>query len=390
MLSETTLAFAQEAAAAFLGVDALYRAHPNGDAIGLVIMNMAEDKVTPAHFRDFDEALACFIDLQYRTVSLPEVDRRLFYQQLCHTTIAIMKWLRDGLPFADRIRDFLHVDGVPPTEAELDSLRSEMRSLLNQMGYSGDLAAQCSAWEKRNQVPADEVKQVMEELLDIGWDRTAERIALPAPKEDGLKVITLSSDHFNARCDYRARIVEINIDPIVTRPALKHLVVHEAYPGHYVQFKLRETMYAQGQSAADGLFSMLKSPSSCMFEGVADFGIHMLDWVEGDDDRFMVLMTRYQAGIAAAAAWRLHAQGWSREQTMDWLRSQNLLGGEGWVSHRMGYISPVQRGMHIWSYWRGERIVESVWKRVAPERRADFYRYVYSRLHSPQTLALFR
>jgi hypothetical protein len=204
-----------------------------------------------------------------------------------------------------------------------------------------------------------------------------------------MKVVTVSSDHFNARCDYRTRIVEINIDPVVTRPSLKHLVAHEAYPGHYVQFKLRETLYHEGKATAEGLFSMLKSPSSCMFEGVADFGVQMLDWIEGDDDRLMEMTTGYQAGIAAAAAWRLHALRWSKEQVADWLRSASLIGGDQWVAHRMGYISPVQRGMHIWSYWRGKPILERVWSSIARENHRDFYLFLYGRLHSPQTVHLF-
>src|SRR6266508_6114562 len=73
-------------------------------------------------------------------------------------------------------------------------------------------------------------------------DRAAGR-GCALPGSDGMHVITVSGVPFNARCNYLARQVELNIDPILTRPALKHLAVHECYPGHYVQFKLRETWY---------------------------------------------------------------------------------------------------------------------------------------------------
>jgi hypothetical protein len=389
MLSEKTIRYSHEFASVFLGVDALYRAHPDGDHIGLVIMNLAEGAITPTRFADIDQALTHLLDLQYRSVDLPEPDRRLFYQQLCHTTASILKWLRDGLPFPDRIRDFLHLDGIPPSASDLDSFRTQMQSLLTDMGYHGDLRAQCAEWEKRNRVPPDEVKQVMEVLLDEGWERTHRLISIPATKDDGLSVVTLSSDHFNARCDYRTRIVAINIDPVITRPALKHLVVHEAYPGHYVQFKIRQTHYHNGTGTAEALFSMLKSPSSCLFEGLADSGMHLLEWFEGDDDRFIMLMNRYQAGIAAAASWRLHHLGLAHDDVRNWLRDQALIGGEAWVSHRMGYISPKQRGMHIWSYWKGEPILTSVWERIAVDDRPVFLDYLFGRLHSPQTVHMF-
>ena len=389
MISDTTLAFSEKVASAFLGADALYRSDPNGDPIGLVIMNLAGDSIAPEYFENHAAAIDRFLELQQLSVELPEVDRRLFYQQLCHTTMQIMRWLRDGLSFSDQIRDFLHVTGAPPSDQDLDYQRSEIHRLLTEMGYSGYLQAQCRAWQDRNRVPPDEVQGVMEELMDIAWERTADLIGLPEPKADGMKVVTLSSDYFNARCDYQKRTVEINIDPVLTRPGLKHLVAHEAYPGHYVQFRLRESLYRAGKATAEGMFSMLKSPSSCLFEGVADHGICTLDWEEGDDDRVMALHTRYRASIGAAAAWRLHALKWEKERAFDWLRTANLLGGDAWVVQRMGYISPRQRGMHVWSYWQGEPRLHRIWQAVDPDRREEFYEYLYSRLHSPQSVELF-
>ena len=61
-----------------------------------------------------------------------------------------------------------------------------------------------------------------------------------------MKVSAVSGVPFNARCNYLGRTIELNIDPTLTRPGLKHLAVHEGYPGHYLQFKLRETLYREG------------------------------------------------------------------------------------------------------------------------------------------------
>jgi hypothetical protein len=55
----------------------------------------------------------------------------------------------------------------------------------------------------------------------------------------------------------------------------------------------------------------------------------------------------------------------------------------------MGYISPKQRGMHIWSYWKGEPILTSVWERIAVDDRPVFLDYLFGRLHSPQTVHMF-
>lgn len=386
MLSDATLAYAEELTVALLGVDELYRAE-SGDADGLVVLNMSTSH-QPAPFASYADAREHFTDLE-RRAALPEPDRRRYYAQACQSTLAFMRWRSGDLPFASQVADFLHVPSTPASDAELDTLRTAMRALLNQMGYSGDLAAQCAAWEVRNRVPPDEVPGVLGALLDEAWERTAARMDLPAPKSDGMRVATVSGVPFNARCDYLGRQVELNIDPILTRPALKHLAVHECYPGHYVQFKLRETWYRAGSAPADGLLSVVNTASSCTFEGIADNGLRVIDWIEGDDDRFAALMTRYRSGIGTAAAWRLHQLGWPAAQVADWLRTQSLVGGEGWVANRMHFIAAPQRCALIWSYWWGEASVTPVWERVAPDRRSAFLRFLYGRMHSPQSVAMF-
>lgn len=386
-LSDATLAFGEAATGALLGLDALYRTESR-DGEGLVVLNMSETH-QPEPFGSYAEARARFADLRRQAATLPEPDRQRYYDQLCVSEIAVCRWREGELPFAEQLNDFLHVPAAPASDAELEQLQASMRALLNGMGYSGDLAAQCAAWQERNRVPRDEVPETLTALLDEAWDRTAERMEMPAPKSDGMRVQGVSGVPYSGRCDYAHRMIDLNVDPIYTRPGLKHLAVHEGYPGHYVQFKLRETWYHDGTAPADNLLSVVNTASSSPFEGIADNGLHVIDWIDGDDDRLSALLTRYRAGIGTAAAWRLHALGWSAEQVADWLHAHALVGGEGWVANRMRFISEPARSVLIWSYWWGERSVTPVWERVPTERRAEFLRYLYGRMHSPQTVAMF-
>src|SRR5215217_7835952 len=228
MLSDATLAYAEELTTALLGVDALYRAE-SGDGDGLVVLNMSTTH-QPIAFASYDDAQACFAELERRAAGLPEPDRRLYYAQACRSTLAVISWRRGDLPFTGQIADFLHVPAAPAGDDELDALRSEMRTLLGRMDYSGDLAAQCAAWEARNRVPADQVQGVLDTLLDEAWDRTVERMQIPAPRTDGMRVTTVSGAPFNARCNYLARQVELNIDPILTRPAPTTLAEPHSQP----------------------------------------------------------------------------------------------------------------------------------------------------------------
>ncbi len=387
MLSDATMAFGEDVTGALLGLDALFRAE--GDANdGLVVVNMSTTH-TPEPFADYQAALERFGELERRAATLPEPDRNQYYRQLCQSEIAFCRWRMGNLPFAEQLPGFLHVPAAPASDQELDGLRADMRTLLLRMGYSGDLAAQCAAWEDRNRVPADEVQETITALLSEAWDRTSERMDIPAPKSDGMRVSTVRGKPFSARCMYPTRTIELNIDPIYTRPALKHLAVHEGYPGHYVQFKLREAGYAAGTAPADNLLSVVNTASSSPFEGIADNGLRVIDWLDTDDDLVSALLTRYRAGIGTVAAWKLHAEGWEPARVRDWLHANALVGGEGWIDNRMRFIGAPDRSALIWSYWWGEPTVADVWARVPTERRSEFLAYLYGRMHSPQTIALF-
>lgn len=388
MLSDATLAYGEEMAAALLGVDALLQTDGGADDDRLVVVNMDPYRA-PEGFADFAQARLHFLELERAAADLPEPDRRLYYRQLCGSTITLMEQRQNPLPLAAQIERFLHVPPDPPAETELDGLRAQMHSLLTEMGYAGDLKAQCAAWEQRHLVPPHEVAGVLLELLDEAWERTNAQFPLPAPKSDGMGVTTLHGAHFNARANYMARAIEINIDPVLTRPGLKHLAIHEGYPGHYVQFKLREHWYREGLAPADGLLSIVNSASSCTFEGIADYGTRLLDWLNTGDDRLSALLTHYHAGLGTAAAWRLHALGWSEAQVIEWLCAQAVVGGEGWAANRIRFIAAPQRCALINSYWHGEPAVATAWAPVPRERYPEFFRFVYGRMHSTQSILMW-
>ncbi len=390
MFSEQTLQYGRWIAPAILGLDALYR-QESEDEDGLVVLNMDQNgEVEPQNFGSYAEARETFTRLREDAAHLSEADRRCYYDQMCTSMIAFSTWREQGLPFADQLTRFIHVPAAPASDKDLDNLCGQMRTLLNGMGFAGDLQRQCADWEASVRVPADEVPGVIAGLMSEAWDRVEDKLfKLPAPKSDGMNVSCVSGVAFNARCDYQERKVELNVDPVLTRPGLKHLAVHEGYPGHYVQFKMRETLAREGKAPVDNYFSVVNTAAASVFEGLADNGLAAIDWIEDDNDRVQALMNHYRSGIGTGAAWRLHALGWSPEQVQDWLRERTLVGGEGWVKSRMAFISAPARAVLIWSYWWGEAVVSQVWQRVPVERRPELLSYLYSRLHSNDSIAMF-
>ncbi len=388
MLSNATLAYGERAASALLGVDALYRKE-SGDEDGLVVLDMSRGALQAAPYVDYAAAESAWQALDGDAENLPEADRRMYYHQLAGSTLAFIRWRTSGLSLADQLSGFLHVPSAPVSDAELETLRAELGELLTAMGFAGDLAAQCAAWQETVLVPPDEVTAVLQGLFDEAWDRTNRVLSIPADKSDGMQVEAVRGVAFNARCNYLERKVELNVDPVLTRPALKHLALHECYPGHYVQFKLREVWYAEGRAPADGLLSVVNTASSSPFEGIADNGIFLLDWFDSDDDRVQHVLSRYRSAIGTVAAWKLHALGESEADVRSWLASASLGGGAGWVDNRMRFIAAPARAVLIWSYWWGQSVVTSAFQAIPAERRSEYLEFLYGRMHSPQTVAMF-
>jgi len=169
---------------------------------------------------------------------------------------------------------------------------------------------------------------------------------------------------------------------------MKHLICHEIYPGHYVHMIRRETMAAEGRAAEDVNLVVTDTASSATFEGIAEQGIHFLDWMEGVDDQIGMLLTRLRSALGCNAAWRLHILGQPAGEVGAFLKTEGM-SNDGWVAARLRFLTYPLRAPFIYAYWYGDHAMEQVWRRVPPDRRADFFTYLYDRLHSPRSLELF-
>ena len=229
-LSATTLAYGRKATKGLLGVHEMYIAE-SGDESGLAVLNMDSAKEFHAEpFADYAQARLYWSRLQAAARALPEPDRRVYYGQLCRSTLAFISWRNEGLSFRNQLAGFLHVEPRPASETELQKLQDTIQALLTQMGYrSQSLAQQCTAWEQQTLVPPEDVPRVLDSLLSESWDRANALLQLPdgggggipAPKSDAMRVSPVTGVAYNARCDYLNRTIDLNIEPRLTYSSLK-------------------------------------------------------------------------------------------------------------------------------------------------------------------------
>ncbi|HET9661669.1 MAG TPA: hypothetical protein VFP05_15150, partial [Thermomicrobiales bacterium] len=245
MLSDTTMEYGEQLTSALLGLDALYAeeqgiTEDDGNHIErLVVLNMSKSH-KPEQFSDYADAIDRFQSLQGEAAGLAEPDRQIYYGETSASAVAFAMWRSSGLDFKDQLSRFLHIPAEPASDVELGVLRDLLGQELTALGYSGDLESMVGVWQDTHRVAPEDVKATLDELLDEAWDRTEQKMEIPASKSDGMQVEIVRDVPYNAMCDYKHRLIRLNVDPVLTKPGLRHLAVHEGYPGHYVQFKRRE------------------------------------------------------------------------------------------------------------------------------------------------------
>ena len=387
-LSDESLRFGEELASVTLGIDALDRRLHNYTemADGLVVINMGWKQVR--EFESYAQAREALSELARKSFSLPEPDRRLYYLQACVSLDSFCAYSMGLLPsLTDQVGLFLHADCAPVSESYLQACCARLQACFDRMGYSGTLKEMTAKWEAENRVPANKGKDTMLSLMAEAREKTAAFLPLPE-KHYGCEVE--QGGPFSARSDYDHLRVIVNTEPDYTLQALKHLVGHEAYPGHYMQFTMRRVYFEQGYGAADGLLSVCNHSSSSTFEGIADMGTRLIGWKQDDNDAVFEILSEIKSAMGTASSYQMNVLHWTPEQIRDYMAKWPLLGGEGAIKSRLRFVSDPSRAALIWSYWRGDQAVASVFDRVEAKDMDRYIDYVYGRLHTPASLQLFR
>ena len=157
-----------------------------------------------------------------------------------------------------------------------------IRQALDELGFrGGDLLEDFARWEKHARISEDKVLDVLADFQRQAHNRCG-RLAsvLKADWLGGKSVATPVAQRdvpYLAYCDFPRRQGLLNVGFPYTAFSLKHLAVHEAFPGHLVHLKLRERRVAEGLMPLDAAQVVTSSASSALFEGIADNGLQFLD-----------------------------------------------------------------------------------------------------------------
>ena len=382
-----------ELAAITAGLDLLYRSSNRNagilDAEGLIPVAVAE--VEPRTFNSYEEAEVALLSLRDRLSQAETALRRDWLDEMSDSLLALIATFRgDPITFAERLERQIRVDVREIPDEIIAGYHKGIRQALDELGYrGGDLLEDFARWEKHARIPEDKVLDVLADFQRQARDRCGRLANVLKADWLGGEWITPVAQRdvpYSAYCDFPRRQVLLNVGFPYTAFSLKHLAVHEAFPGHLVHLKLRERRVAEGLMPLDAAQVVTSSASSALFEGIADNGLQFLDWIETPEDHLGHYLQRLRSALRCRAAWKVLGEGRSIDEVLPGIAAASLQAPDVTRS-RLAFLGHGLRAPFVYAYWCGEMAVNAVWSRTRTQERGAFLKYLYGNMHTSNTLA---
>lgn len=381
-----------ELASVTMGIDRLERSIGTGggplDVEGLVPLYLGNEIVSPAPLANWDEANERLDALERVVAGYGAGARRALLTSVVDSLRAAAQlFAGQQLSFAEKLERLVGVPAGPVPQARLDELRADLDALLSSAGYrQGDLATRSRRWEAERTVDATTIPALFGELMAEAQQRTDERIF--ATGDYNMRLNPVTDVPYTARCRFGDGLMDLNVDLSFTRSALKHLVAHEVFPGHSTHMLYTHARVVEGASPADALLCAANLSTGAVQEGIGDQGIHLIDWVDSEDDAIYMGLRSLRSAAATSAAWYLMGEGWDEARVRAYLQ-ETAFPQAAWVDGRVRMASHSYRGPFIASYWFGDEAVREVRERTSAERFGAFVEQLYGSLNTVQSLKMF-
>lgn len=375
-----------------MGIDAFERRQPADKSLlggeGLVPIYLGGDSIPARDYSDVETIKADLDTLVTEAAALPPSPRKVFLEGMIRSVRTATKMLAGASPsFEEKVTQLVGAPAGREDAAVIEDARAKLDAVLKRSGFvNGSLGERVAAWEDARAVPAEQVETVFRELMVQAKAKTDAMIFDTGDYDMVLNPVR--GMFYTARCSFNEGKMDLNFDLSFTRAALKHLVCHEVYPGHSTQLLSTKAAVDAGDAPADALLITTDAITGCVQEGIGDQGVHLIDFVEDDDDAIHIELRRVRSAAQTSAAWMLMVEGMPREDVANYLRT-TAMGQEAWVQGRLRMAAHPFRGPFISSYWAGNEIVRKVRERVTDAERPAFIKALYSYANSPESLSMF-
>ena len=384
--------FGQRLTALAVGMDQLERHLSQGqgalDSEGLIPIYLGNDLVAATKLETWDEVFVQLDQLELTAKAYPAGSRQVFLLAMIDSLRAAAQLFNGAeLGFSEKLERLVGVPAHAVPNEQLQAMRIKLEILLDAAGYKqGSLSERVGRWESERFLPAEKIEQTFNALMLEGQQRTDAMIF--ATNDYRMKLNLVYGVPYTARCNFNQGLMDLNGDLKFTPSALKHLVAHEVFPGHSTQLLYTLNAAQNGLSTPDVLLCTANTVVGTIQEGIGDQGIHLIDWIESDDDAIFMALRRLRSAAATSAAWYQVGENWTLEKVRQFLQD-TAFPQAAWLEGRLRFAAHPFRGAFIASYWFGDEAVREVRERTKPENRKAFIEYLYTQMHTPSSLRMF-
>ena len=375
-----------------VGMDRFERAVSAGQGVlddeGLIPIYLGDDLLEPASYEAWEEVSADLARLRTRVGMVEEGARRTFLASMVESLgCAAEMFQGTALSYREKLERLVGVPTGPVDREAAVALQDGVDDGLRRAGFAGGtMAERVARWEAARVLEGDALQATFRELMGEAKRRTDDGVYDTGDYDMALAPVR--GVPYTARCNFNKAAMDLNVDLGFSRPALKHLVCHEVFPGHATQLLSTRDAARDGTSPPDVLLCTLNGVTGAVQEGIGDQGVELIDWVEDDEDVLFSCLRRLRSAGQATAAWQLMEGGWSEAQARNYL-TEEVCGQPAWVEGRLRFAQHPFRGPFIASYWHGDEAVREVRERTTPERRQAFIEHLYLGIHTPTSLRQF-
>lgn len=376
-----------------LGADEFYRKvqeesdEESFTSEGLVPVDFS--KVTPSEITSWQQAEGELAEICHEYEKLKEPVRRNYMLQQVGSFRKVCLWL-SGTPmtFREIAAETMFVNENPVGDRFLEDMNHRLHKLLEEAGYQGEVRKQADAWKTARVIAnPEDTRETLEQLLHEAKEKTL-ALGFEAIRDFDVHAKLVYNVPYNAYCDYLSRMIYINGEVSYTYDELKHLVCHEAYPGHMTHMAVRQQLVESGRIPADAGLVLTNTASSPVFEGLADNGMDALMWNGDINDQICKLMNQIQAVCNLNASHIYYCEEEGREKAKGYMEEYSF-SSEAKISSRLRYMGYPFRKAYMYAYWRGWEAIGGIWQRLPLEERPDFLTYLYENMHSIDTALQF-
>lgn len=291
-----------------------------------------------------------------------------------------------SIPYDELVGVLLGVTFVPPTAAEVASLREEVLELAEKVtGRSGPEGVQ--EWEQRTRVTGEAKWDAAQEAYRLGR-RYVFGGSFPIEITEGLDIVRITDELWSVNLSWYppARLTfEVNVATPRTPATTAFEVAHNIYPGDYLHLAALTQITYQRDGRLAASIKLKNAPENVLAEGIEDTAYLRL-FKEPSAEQLLACRLewlRRAASIKGAILCRL--EGGNDEHVIKAVMAEGFM-DEGRARFQLRHIKHPLWGTYQFAYWAGRQLVQAGEERARQAaREREFLEHLYTGLHVPDT-----